>query len=173
MHICNLTNLVLDTGWPMSLWIVPVLTHVPYVCYVLPICVVPGVVSLTFRELSKIFSPILCIAEIVLIMRISSWNFVRVLKVMRTDYLDPVYYISLHVVPNLTLAAPCHCMQNLPWPWVLHVWTPHPVVHFSVLDSASYWSPGSRQNILLSQQLLCNHPYHSQTASFDPVMNKK
>ena len=38
----------------------------------------PGVVSLTFHELSKIFSRNLCIAEIVLVMKISSWNFVRV-----------------------------------------------------------------------------------------------
>ena len=37
-------------------------------------------VSLTFRELSKIFSWNLCIAEIVVLMRISSWNFVRVPK---------------------------------------------------------------------------------------------
>ena len=36
--------------------------------------------SLTFRELSKIFSQNLCVAEIVLLMRISSWNFVRVSK---------------------------------------------------------------------------------------------
>ena len=35
-----------------------------------------GFVSLTFRELSKIISRNLCIAEIVLLMRISSWNFV-------------------------------------------------------------------------------------------------
>ena len=41
-----------------------------------------GVVSLTFRELSKIFSRNLCIAEIVLLMRISSRNFVRVPKAM-------------------------------------------------------------------------------------------
>ena len=38
------------------------------------------VVSLTFRDLSKIFSRNLCIAEIVLLMRISSWNFVCVPK---------------------------------------------------------------------------------------------
>ena len=37
-----------------------------------------GVVSLTFHELSKIFSRISCTAEIVLLMRISSWHFVRV-----------------------------------------------------------------------------------------------
>ena len=41
-----------------------------------------GVVSLTFRELSKIFSRNLCIAEIVLVIRISSWNLVRVPKAM-------------------------------------------------------------------------------------------
>ena len=41
-----------------------------------------GVVSLMFCELSKIFSWKLCIAEIVLLMRISSWNFVRVPKAM-------------------------------------------------------------------------------------------
>ena len=39
-------------------------------------------VSLTFRKLSKVFSRNLCIAEIVLVMRISSWNFVRVPKAM-------------------------------------------------------------------------------------------
>ena len=37
-------------------------------------------VSLTFRELSKIFSGNLCVAEIALSMRISSWNFVHVTK---------------------------------------------------------------------------------------------
>ena len=41
-----------------------------------------GAVSLTFGELSKILSRNLCIAEIVLLMRISSWNFVRVPKAM-------------------------------------------------------------------------------------------
>ena len=41
-----------------------------------------GVVSLTFCELSKIFSRNLCIAEITLPMRISSWNLVRVPKAM-------------------------------------------------------------------------------------------
>ena len=41
-----------------------------------------GLVSLTFRELSKIFSRNLCIAKIVLRMRISSWNFVCVPKAM-------------------------------------------------------------------------------------------
>ena len=41
-----------------------------------------GVVSLTFHELSKIFSRILCTAEIVLLMRMSSWHFVRVPKAM-------------------------------------------------------------------------------------------
>ena len=41
-----------------------------------------GAVSLTFRELSKIFSRNLCIEEIVLLVRISSWNFVCVPKAM-------------------------------------------------------------------------------------------
>ena len=41
-----------------------------------------GVVSLTFRELSNIFSRNLCVAEIALPMIISSWNFVRVPKAM-------------------------------------------------------------------------------------------
>ena len=41
-----------------------------------------GGVSLAFCELSKIFSRNLCIAEIVLLMRISSWNFVCVPKAM-------------------------------------------------------------------------------------------
>ena len=39
--------------------------------------VAQGGVSLTFRELSKMFTRNLCIVEIIL-MRISSWNFVRV-----------------------------------------------------------------------------------------------
>ena len=39
-----------------------------------------GVVSLTLRELSKIFSRNLCIAKIALPMSITSWNFVRVPK---------------------------------------------------------------------------------------------
>ena len=37
-------------------------------------------VSLTFHEFSKIFSRNLCTAEMVLLMRISSWNSVRVAK---------------------------------------------------------------------------------------------
>ena len=41
-----------------------------------------GVISLTFRELSKIFSWNLCIADIIVLLRISSWNFVRVPKAM-------------------------------------------------------------------------------------------
>ena len=41
-----------------------------------------GVVSLTFRQLSKKLSRNLCIAQIVLVIRISSWNFVRVPKVL-------------------------------------------------------------------------------------------
>ena len=42
---------------------------------------VHGFVSLTSRELSKILSRNLCIAEIVLLIMISSWNFVLVHKV--------------------------------------------------------------------------------------------
>ena len=45
-------------------------------------CMTQGVVSLTFCELSKIFSRNLCIAEIVLLMKISNWNFVRVPNAM-------------------------------------------------------------------------------------------
>ena len=45
-------------------------------------CTHQGVVSLTFRKLSKIFSWNLCTAEIVVLVRISSWNFVRVPKAM-------------------------------------------------------------------------------------------
>ena len=45
-----------------------------------------GGVSLTFREFSKIFSQNLCIAEIILLMRISSWNFVRVPKAMQPSF---------------------------------------------------------------------------------------
>ena len=41
-----------------------------------------GFVSLTFCELSKIFSRNVCVAEITLLMSISSWNFVRVHKAM-------------------------------------------------------------------------------------------
>ena len=41
-----------------------------------------GGVSLSFCELSLIFSWNLCTAEIVILMRISSWNFVRVPKTM-------------------------------------------------------------------------------------------
>ena len=41
-----------------------------------------GVVSLTIPELSKILSRNLCFAEIVLLMWISSWNFVRVPETM-------------------------------------------------------------------------------------------
>ena len=41
-----------------------------------------GGASLMFHELPKMFSPNLWIAEIVLLMRISSWNFVLVLKAM-------------------------------------------------------------------------------------------
>ena len=36
-----------------------------------------GVVSLTFCELSKIFSRNLCIAEFIVLLRISNWNFVH------------------------------------------------------------------------------------------------
>ena len=44
----------------------------------IPLTKSQGVVSLTFRELSKKISRNLCITQIVLLMRISSWNFVRV-----------------------------------------------------------------------------------------------
>ena len=39
-------------------------------------------VSLTFHELYKMFSRNLCIAQIILLLNISSWNFVRVPKAM-------------------------------------------------------------------------------------------
>ena len=41
-----------------------------------------GVISLMFHELSNIFSRNFCIAEIVFLMIILSWNFVRVPKAM-------------------------------------------------------------------------------------------
>ena len=62
-----------------------------------------GVVSLTFHELSKIFSRKLCIAKIVLVIRISSWNFVRVPKALlwahvqsfRLTFLPQMWFLVL------------------------------------------------------------------------------
>ena len=67
--------------------IVPVLVKWPWMVWIKSTVTKPqGVVSLTFRELSKILSRNLCIAEIVLVIRISSWNFVRVPKATRTKF---------------------------------------------------------------------------------------
>ena len=51
-----------------------------------------GVVSLTFCKLSKIVSQNLCIAEIVLVMRISSWNFVCMPKAMLINVISGIVY---------------------------------------------------------------------------------
>ena len=51
-----------------------------YVIFMYHYLPIQGVVSLRFRELSKICSRDFCIAEVVLLMIISSWNFVRVSK---------------------------------------------------------------------------------------------
>ena len=48
----------------------------------------PGVVSLTFRKLFKIFSRDLYIAEIIVLMRISCWNFVCVPKAMLSAHVQ-------------------------------------------------------------------------------------
>ena len=47
-----------------------------------------GIVSLTFRNLSKIFSRNVCVLEIALSISISSWNFVRVPKAMLWAHLQ-------------------------------------------------------------------------------------
>ena len=54
-----------------------------------------GCVSLTFYELSTILSGNLCITEIVLLIRISSWNFVRVPKAMLCEALVK-QHLGLH-----------------------------------------------------------------------------
>ena len=61
-----------------------------------------GCVSLTFRELSKTSSGNLCIAEIVLLMRISSWNIVLVSKAMFWAHMQSS---SLKISPSMWLMA--------------------------------------------------------------------
>ena len=61
-----------------------------------------GVVSRTFRELSKIFSRNLCVVEIALPMSISSWNFVRVPKAKLWTH---VHSFSLKLSPQIWLLA--------------------------------------------------------------------
>ena len=63
-----------------------------------------GVVSPTFRELSTIFSRNLCIAKIVLLMIISSWNFVCVPKAMLWTH---VQSFSLKFSPQMGFLALC------------------------------------------------------------------
>ena len=55
---------------------------------------------LKFRELSKIFSWDLCIAEITFMVRILSWNFARVLKTLLWAH---VQSFSLKFAPNIWL----------------------------------------------------------------------
>ena len=62
-----------------------------------------GVVSLTFRELSKKFSRNFCIAEIVLLLRISSWNFVRVPKaiLLGTCMMFQLEILTINVISGI------------------------------------------------------------------------
>ena len=67
-----------------------------------PICVTGGV-SLTFREHSKIFSRNLCISEIVLVMRMSSWNLVRTkfqLEILTKNVISGVVYFREIILEN-------------------------------------------------------------------------
>ena len=63
-----------------------------------------GVVSQRFQELSKIFSWNLCIAEIILLVWISSWNFVRVPKAMLWAHIQS---FNLKFSPELWFPALC------------------------------------------------------------------
>ena len=63
-----------------------------------------GVISLTFGELSKVFSWNLCIAEIVVLMRISSWNFVSVPKAWLWAH---VQSFSLKFYPSMWFPVLC------------------------------------------------------------------
>ena len=63
-----------------------------------------GVVALTFCKLSKIFSRNLCIAEIVLLMIISSWNFVHKPKAMLWAHIQ---IFSLKLSPQMWFLALC------------------------------------------------------------------
>ena len=74
--------------------------YVYLVCF--PDTTTPGIVSLTVRELSKIFSRNLCIAGIVLFMRSSGWNFVH----MAEAFLWPhVQGLSLKFSPYMWFLA--------------------------------------------------------------------
>ena len=61
-----------------------------------------GVVSLKFCELSKITSRNLCIAEVVLLMSNSSWNFIRVPQALLTAH---VQRFSLKFSPQMWMLA--------------------------------------------------------------------
>ena len=68
-----------------------------------------GGVSLTFRELSKVFSRNVCFAQIVVLRRISSWNVVRVPKARLWEYVPSsnlkfpwwIWFLVLYIFARL------------------------------------------------------------------------
>ena len=90
-----------------------------------------GVVSLTFHELSKIFSWNLCIAEIILLFRISSWNFVRVPKAMLWSHVQSfslkfspwMWFLALYIFARLFWRARETLVKQTPILCIYKTWT--------------------------------------------------
>ena len=86
-----------------------------------------GVVSLMFHELSKIFSRYLCIAEIILLMRISSWNFVCVPTAMLWAHIQSfslkfspwMWFLVLYIFARLFWRPHKTLMKQPPDGWLL------------------------------------------------------
>ena len=76
-------------------------------------------VSLTFRELYKMFSRNLCIAQMIFLMRISSWNFVHVpiamlrfgqtykvpLEIFTINVISCIVYLSEIILESFSIGA--------------------------------------------------------------------
>ena len=84
-------------------------------------------VSLTLRELSKIFSRNRCIVEIVLLLRISSWNFEIVPKALlwahvqicSLKFASEVWYLSLCIFVRLFLQSSRNVSETTPDPLII------------------------------------------------------
>ena len=90
----------------------------------------PGGCFTIVSELSKIFTWNLCIAEILLLMQISSWNFVRVPKAMLETLTINVisgivyfYEIILESLRSISETTPCYItFHGTVFWWFWHCW---------------------------------------------------
>ena len=76
-----------------------------------------GGVSKMFHELSKIFSRNLCFAEIILLARISSWNFICAPKALGTRTRFHFEFLTINVISGIV-----YFCENILGELMTHLW---------------------------------------------------